>query len=169
SFVANVTAMRVLLGEEETAGWLADMIANGVQAYPKNTPIVQATIDGEVVGGLVNHYYLFRFLAEDPDITATLHFFPGGDPGSLINVAGAAILKSTDQPFVALELVNYLLSDAAQEYFAERTYEYPLVDTVEPSVDIPTLKDIEAPEIDLSDLADLQGTLEMIENSGALD
>ena len=66
SFVANVTAMRVLLGEEETAGWLADMIANGVHAYPKNTPIVQATIDGEVVGGLVNHYYLFRFLAEDP-------------------------------------------------------------------------------------------------------
>ena len=99
SFVANVTAMRVLLGEDETAGWLADMIANGVQAYPKNTPIVQATIDGEVVGGLVNHYYLFRFLAEDPDVTATLHFFPGGDLGSLINVVGAAILKSTDQPF----------------------------------------------------------------------
>ena len=169
SFVANVTAMRVLLGEEETAGWLADMIANGVQAYPKNTPIVQATIDGEVVGGLVNHYYLFRFLAEDPDITATLHFFPGGDLGSLINVAGAAILKSTDQPFDALALVDYLLSDTAQEYFAQTTYEYPLVATVDPSVDLPALADIETPEIDLSDLADLQGTLTMIEESGALD
>lgn len=169
SFVANVTAMRVLLGEEETAAWLADMIANGVQAYPKNTPIVQATIDGEVVGGLVNHYYLFRFLAEDPDITATLHFFPGGDLGSLINIAGAAILKSTDQPYDALALVDYLLSDAAQEYFAQTTYEYPLVESVEPPVDLPALADIETPEIDLSDLADLQGTLTMIEESGALD
>ena len=169
SFVANVTAMRVLLGEEKTAGWLAEMIANGVQAYPKNTPIVQATIDGEVVGGLVNHYYLFRFLAEDPDITATLHFFPGGDLGSLINVAGAAILKSTDQPFDALALVDYLLSDAAQEYFAQSTYEYPLVATVNPSVDLPALADVETPEIDLSDLADLQGTLQMIEDSGALE
>ncbi|MDE2777066.1 MAG: iron ABC transporter substrate-binding protein [Chloroflexota bacterium] len=169
SFVANVTAMRVLLGEEETAGWLADMIANGVQAYPKNTPIVQATIDGEVVGGLVNHYYLFRFLAEDPDITATLHFFPGGDLGSLINIAGAAILNSTDQPYDALALVDYLLSDTAQEYFAQTTYEYPLVATVDPSVDLPALADIETPEIDLSDLADLQGTLTMIEESGALD
>ena len=169
SFVANITAMRVLLGDEETAGWLADMIANGVLAYPKNTPIVQATIDGEVVGGLVNHYYLFRFLAEDPDITATLHFFPGGDLGSLINVAGAAILKSTDQPYDALALLDYLLSDGAQEYFAQRTYEYPLVDSVNPSVELPALADIETPEIDLSDLADLQGTLEMIENSGALD
>ena len=169
SFVANVTAMRVLLGEEATADWLAGMIANGVEAYPKNTPIVQATIDGEVVGGLVNHYYLFRFLAEDPDITATLHYFPGGDVGSLINVAGAAILKSTDQPFVALDLVNYLLSDEAQTYFAATTYEYPLVATVDPSVDVPALADIEAPEIDLSDLDDLQTTLEMIEDSGALD
>ncbi len=169
SFVANVSAMRVLLGEEETTDWLAGMIANGVQAYPKNTPIVQATINGEVVGGLVNHYYLFRFLAEDPDITAALHFFPGGDLGSLINVAGAAILKSTDQPFDALALVDYLLSDAAQEYFAQATYEYPLVATVDPSVDLPALADIETPEIDLSDLADLQGTLELIEESGALD
>lgn len=169
SFVSNVTAMRVLLGEEETAAWLADMIANGVQAYPKNTPIVQATIDGEVVGGLVNHYYLFRFLAEDPDITATLHFFPAGDLGSLINVAGAAILKSTDQPYDALALVDYLLSDTAQAYFAQTTYEYPLAASVEPSVDLPALADIETPEIDLSDLADLQGTLTMIEESGALD
>lgn len=130
---------------------------------------MQATIDGEVVGGLVNHYYLFRFLAEDPEITATLHFFPGGDPGSLINVAGAAILKTTDQPYDALALVDYLLSESAQDYFAQSAYEYPLVETVEPPVDLPALTEIETPDIDLSDLADLQGTLEMIEASGALD
>lgn len=169
SFVANITAMRVLLGEDETAAWLAGMLANDVQAYPKNTPIVQAVINGEVAVGLVNHYYLFRFLAEDPAITATLHFFPAGDLGSLINVAGAGILSTTDQPFTALMLVDYLLSDAAQEYFASKTFEYPLVDSVEPSVDLPALADIEAPAIDLSDLDDLQGSLAMIEESGALD
>lgn len=170
SFVSNVTAMRVLLGDEETEAWLADMIANDVQSYESNTPIVQAVINGELTAGLVNHYYLFRFLAEDPDIdTATLHFFPGGDPGSLINIAGAGILATSDQQDVALQLVEYMLSDEAQEYFATETYEYPLVNTIEPSVDIPALADIEAPEIDLSDLDDLQGTLEMIEDSGALD
>ena len=96
-------------------------------------------------------------------------FFPGGDVGSLINVAGAAILQSSDQQDLALQLVDYLLSDSAQAYFAETTHEYPLVEAVEPTVDLPALADIEAPAIDLSDLADLQGTLEMIENSGALD
>lgn len=169
SFVSNVTAMRVLLGDEETAQWLADMIANGVQSYPKNTPIVQAVINGEIAVGLVNHYYLFRFLAEDPDIAAALHFFPGGDPGSFINVAGAAILKTSDQSETALALVEYLLSDSAQQYFAAATYEYPLVASVEPSVKLPDLADIEAPEIDLSAIDDLQATLEMIEDSGALD
>lgn len=169
SFVSNVTAMRVLLGDEAAAQWLEDMIANGVHSYPKNTPIVQAVIDGEIVVGLVNHYYLFRFLAEAPDITAALHFFPGGDAGSLVNVAGAAILKTSDQPELALALLEYLLSDSAQEYFAAKTYEYPLVESVEPSVDLPALADIEAPEIDLSDLDDLQGTLEIIEDSGAMD
>ena len=169
SFVAKVTAMRVLLGDCDTEDWLAGMIANDVQAYPKNTPIVQAVINGEIPVGLVNHYYLYRFLAEDPEITATLHFFPGGDVGSLINIAGAAILQTSDQQDLALELVDYLLSDTAQAYFAETTYEYPLVETVAPAVDLPALADIEAPDIDLSDLADLQGTLEMIEDSGALD
>lgn len=169
SFVSNVTAMRVLLGDCETEEWLEAMIANSVQSYPKNTPVVKAVIDGEIVAGLVNHYYLFRFLAEDPDISAALHFFPDGDPGSLINVAGAAILASSDQPDLALDLVEYLLGDSAQTYFAAKTFEYPLVATVEPSVDLPSLDEIESPEIDLSDLDDLQATLEMIEDSGALD
>lgn len=169
SFVSNVTAMRVLLGDCDTEDWLAAMIANSVQAYSKNTPIVQAVINGEIALGLVNHYYLYRFLAEDPEISATLHFFPGGDVGSLINIAGAAILQSSDQQDRARQLIDYLLTDAAQAYFAETTYEYPLVEAVEPTVDLPALADIEAPQIDLSDLDDLQGTLEMIEDSGALD
>ena len=84
-------------------------------------------------------------------------------------MAGAAILKTSDQPDRALMLVDYLLSDDAQEYFASTTFEYPLVETVEPAVDVPSLDEIESPEIDLSDLDDLQGTLELIEESGALD
>jgi iron(III) transport system substrate-binding protein len=169
SFQSNVTAMRVLLGDEATAEWLDGMVNNGVRAYEKNTPIVQAVINGEVPVGLVNHYYLFRFLAEEPDLTTSLHYFPAGDAGSLVNVAGVGVMNSTDQSDEALALVNFLLGETAQTYFTEQTYEYPLVDGVEPNVDLIPLADIEVPEIDLSNLDDLQGTLEMIEDSGALD
>jgi iron(III) transport system substrate-binding protein len=169
SFQANVTAMRQLLGDEATLAWMEDMIANGVQLFESNTPIVQAVINEEIAAGLVNHYYLYRFLAEDPDITTALHYFPGGDPGALVNVAGAGVLNSSDQPDEALQLIEFLLSDEAQTYFAEETYEYPLVEGVEPSVDLVPLDEIETPDIDLTDLDDLETTLELIEESGAFD
>jgi iron(III) transport system substrate-binding protein len=169
SFQANVTAMRVLLGDEATLAWLEGMVANAPQTYEGNTPIVQAVINGEIPVGLVNHYYIYRFLAEDPDITTSLHYFPGGDPGALVNVAGAGIVNTTDQPDTALALIDFLLSEEAQTYFATETFEYPLVEGVDPGVDLVSLEDIEVPELDLSDLDDLQGTLEMIEDSGALD
>ncbi|GAB1422216.1 iron ABC transporter substrate-binding protein [Anaerolineales bacterium] len=169
SFQANVSAMRLLIGEDETLAWLEGMVNNGVRAYEKNTPVVQAVINGEVAVGLVNHYYLYRFLAEDPELTTSLYYFPAGDPGALINVAGAAILKTSDQKEDALTLINYLLSEEAQTYFAEETYEYPLIEGVEPSFDLVLLEEIEMPDLDLSDLDDLRGTLELIEESGALD
>ena len=168
SFQANVTAMRVLLGGEATEAWLRGMIANDVLVYPKNTPIVQAAIDGEIAVGLVNHYYLFRFLAEDADIDVTLHFFPNGDAGSLINVAGAAILNTSSRQGLAQRFILYLLGAGAQHYFAEETFEYPLAAGVEPSVDLPPLAKIAAPDIDLSDLADLEGTVRLLTNVGAL-
>ena len=168
SFHSNITAMRVLLGEEATEAWLRGMIANDVLVYPKNTPIVQATIDGEIAVGLVNHYYLYRFLAEDATVTAALHFFPDGDAGSLINVAGAAILNTSSRQGLAQRFILYLLGAGAQRYFAEETFEYPLAAGVAPSVDLPPLADIVAPDIDLSDLADLEGTVRLLTTAGAL-
>ena len=43
------------------------MIANDSQSYPNNSSIVDATGAGEIAAGLVNHYYLYRFLAEQGD------------------------------------------------------------------------------------------------------
>ncbi len=169
SFQANVTAMRALLGDEATLAWLEAMVANDVQSYPKNTPIVQAVIDGEIVAGLVNHYYLFRFLAEDPDITARLHWFSGGDPGALVNIAGAAIPLTSGNPAAAEALINFMLGEVGQTWFTTRTFEYPVVDGIEPAAELKPLAEIETPELDLSDLDDLAGTLELIEESGALD
>ncbi len=169
SFQANVTAMRQLLGDEAALTWMQDMIANDVQVYPKNTPIVQAVIDGEIAAGLVNHYYLFRFLAEDPSITAQLHWFPGGDAGALVNIAGVAIPHTSGQPQAAQALIRFMLGEVGQTWFTTKTYEYPVVAGIEPSADLKPLAEIETPELDLSDLDDLAGTLDLIEESGALD
>jgi iron(III) transport system substrate-binding protein len=168
SFQAQVTALRQLIGDDATRAWLDSMVANGTVPYENNRAIVQAVIDGEIEVGLVNHYYLYGFLADDPDVPAANYYFPGGDPGALVNVAGAGILNTSDQPGLSQRLVLYLLGHNAQDHFAEQTYEYPLVEDVAPAGDLRPLNQIEAPELDLSNLNDLQTTLEMLSETGAL-
>ncbi|MBX3050658.1 MAG: iron ABC transporter substrate-binding protein [Caldilineaceae bacterium] len=169
SFQAFVTALRVLEGEEKAAEWLTGMVANEAQVFSNNTGIVEATGRGEVQLGLVNHYYLYRFLAEQGDsFPARNHHPSAGDAGSIINVAGVGILDTVKNQAAAEQFVNFLLSAEAQEYFASETVEYPLVAGIEIDQRLTPLADINTPDIDLSDLADLQGTLELLQEAGAL-
>jgi iron(III) transport system substrate-binding protein len=168
SFQAFVTAMRVELGDERAREWIEGMLANGVRAYEKNSPIVEAASRGEIEVGLVNHYYLHQMQAEGQSLAAANHFFDDGDVGSLVNVAGAGILRTSDQPQAAAQLIGFLLGSEAQEYFAAETFEYPLVGGAPAAADLPALEDIETPELDLGNLEDLQGTLELLRETGAL-
>jgi iron(III) transport system substrate-binding protein len=170
SFQSNVTAMRVLLGEDVTAQWLADMVANGTVSYgSSNTNLNNAVANGEILMGITNHYYMHQLKRENPDLALAHHFFPEGDAGSLINVAGTGILATSDQPGLSQRLILYLLSSGAQEYFNTQTAEYPLVAGIELNENLTPLSEISAPELDLNQLSDLQTTLQVIEDSGALD
>ncbi len=155
SFLAFVAAMILERGEDATAQWLAALAANNPQEFPKNSPIVAAADTGEVSGGLVNHYYLLRLRAEGEGNHSENWFIPAGDVGSLVMPAGVGILASTDQADAAQRLVDFLLSNTAQSYFANQTYEYPLIEGVNPAVGLPPLDEINAPDIDLSKLADV--------------
>ncbi len=169
SFQAFVTAMRVALGEERTREWLEGMMANGVQVYPNNSSQIEAAGRGEIDFGLVNHYYLFRFLAEQGDDFPVRNLYPeDADIGSLVNVAGAGILASGDQPELAQQFVTYLLSENAQQHFADEVYEYPLVAGIQTNALLTPLSELQTPDIDLSNLDDLEGTLLLLQEVGAL-
>ena len=168
SFQAFVTAMRQLHGDDVTEQWLRDMLANEVREYPGNSPQVQAVGDGEIDVGLVNHYYLYRFLAADPDFPAANHFTDAGQAGALINVAGVAILGASENRDAALRFIEYLLSDQAQEYFRDRTSEYPLAAGIAARPELAPLDELNAPSLALTSLADLEGTLALLQEVGAL-
>jgi iron(III) transport system substrate-binding protein len=145
------------------------MLANGVQDYPNNRAIVEATARGEIDLGLVNHYYLFQFIAEQGEpFPARNHFLEDADLGGLINVAGAGVLTSSDQRELAVQFVDYLLSAESQAHFADEVYEYPLVEGIAVNPLLPPLAELETPELDLSDLDDLEGTVELLQEVGAL-
>ncbi len=170
SFQSNVTALRSLLGDDAAAEWLAGMVANETLSFgSSNTNLNAAVASGEIAMGITNHYYMFRILAETPDAPIAQHFFPAGDAGSLINVAGAGVLATSDQPGLSQRFILYLLGKNAQQYFVDSTYEYPLIAGIAVNERVTPLEQIQPPALDLSNLDDLATTLALIEESGALD
>jgi iron(III) transport system substrate-binding protein len=169
SFQTMVTAMRIMWGEEATREWLEGVLANDPVPYDNNTAIVAAVGAGEIDVGLVNHYYVYRFLEEEgDDFAARNHFFSDGGPASIVMVAGIGRLASSDQAGQADEFIQFLLSSDAQDYFANETAEYPLAAGILPNPDLPPLDELDSPAINLSDLADLRGTVELLQEVGAL-
>ena len=170
SFQAMVTAMRVVWGEDKTREWLLGIQANEPKVYPKNTPTVAAAGAGEVDVGFVNHYYLYRFLAEaGEEFGARNYHLTDGGPGGIILVAGGGILKNAENKDNAERFFKFMLSTVAQQYFAGQTYEYPLVDGVKTNRLLTPLDEIDNPDIDMASLEDLAGTQAMLRDLGILN
>ena len=163
--------MRLSLGEDRTRAWLEGMKANGAKTYEKNTPIVEAVASGEIDVGLVNHYYLALVKEEQPDAPIANHLFEAGDPGTLVSVAGAGVLASTDQRDDAEAFVEFLLSDDAQRFYVDEAEEneYPLVDGIDPSPGLVPLDQIDGPDVELTAFgAELEQTVELLRQTGWL-
>ena len=169
SFQTMVTAMRQEWGQQETRRWLEGIMANEPVFYEKNTPTVAAVGAGEVEVGFVNHYYLYRFLAEEGEgFPARNYFLPSGGPGSLVLVSGVGMLDSSQNQEQGLAFIEYLLAEQAQTYFSSETFEYPIASGVQPSVDLVPLDELNAISMDLSALADIQGTILLMQEVGML-
>ena len=169
SFQAWVTALRLGVGEEAARAWLEGMKANEAAEFPNNTTIVAAVGRGEVDVGLVNHYYLLRFVAEEGEGFPARNYHTGpGDIGTLVNVAGAGVLKTSDRDDEAREFLEFMLGEEAQRYYTETNSEYPLIAGVPSAAHLTPIAELQPPDIDLSDLADLEGTLRLLRSAGVL-
>jgi iron(III) transport system substrate-binding protein len=169
SFQAFVTAMRLTEGEEATEEWLRGIADNDPVVFDGNEEVRDAIASGEIDVGFINHYYVAQAIAEEgPDYPVRVYHPPAGDVGSLINVAGAGILESSGRQEAAAEFIEFLLSDESQAYFSEETKEYPLVEGIPADPAVTPLEQIEQPDVTLGQLEDLEGTLELLQRSGAL-
>jgi iron(III) transport system substrate-binding protein len=170
SFQAFITAFRLIDGDDAVREWLEAMNENGTVNFgDSNSAIVQAIASGEIDAGLVNHYYLYAVGREaGDDFQVANHFFAAGDPGSLINVAGIGLIEGADASEAAIAFADYLLSDEAQEYFATETFEYPMIEGIAQPEGLAPLGEVGHPDINLGDLADLRGTLDLLAEVGLL-
>lgn len=166
SFQAHVSALRHIWGEEKTRAWLESVKALDPKIYPKNSPQVKAVSSGEIDLGWVNHYYLHKLRASNPDLKAANYsFVEPGDAGNLMMLSGAAVVSASDQKEKAEAFIEFLLSENAQGYFAQKTFEYPTVPGVALHPDVPPIDD-RMVRADQQHLTDLSGTVTLLREVG---
>jgi iron(III) transport system substrate-binding protein len=77
-------------------------------------------------------------------------------------------LDTADNTTEAQEFLEFLLSEEAQSYFANETFEYPLIEDVPINEELVPLSEIQTPNVDLGNLDDLQGTLDLLRETEVL-
>ncbi|TFD70726.1 extracellular solute-binding protein [Cryobacterium gelidum] len=170
SFQAFVTAYRVLNGEEAADAWVKAVAANNPVIFDSNRAILAAVNDGVIEAGLINHYYWFAMAAEtgEANMRAQLSYPEAGDAGSIVNVAGAGLLAQAAGDADALEFIDYLVGAEAQQYFVDKTFEYPLIAGIDAPAGLPTLDSLVNPDLDLADLETLADTQALLGKHGLI-
>lgn len=169
SMQSFVTALRVLEGEDAAEAWVKDVSKNAPVLTEKNGATLDLVDSGEVTLGLINHYYWYEKAEEvgEDAMRAQLKFLPG-DAGGIVNVSGAAILAGAANDPDALAFIRFLVSETAQQYFVDKTFEYPLLPGIDAPEGLPSLESLVNPELDLNDLESLGKTQELLAEYGLL-
>ncbi|MGH7234821.1 MAG: extracellular solute-binding protein [Nitrospiraceae bacterium] len=167
---AGVSVIRAVYGDERTRRFLEGLRANaGNHVYGKSSQIVEAVAKGQVAMGLVNHYYIYRHLATQPQapIAAVMPDQFEGGMGAIMNVAGIGVVRHTSHLDSAKLLVEFLVSQAGQKMFADLDKEYPLHPEVKADPALPERKSFRAAMVPLARLAELrEPTMALIEQAG---
>jgi iron(III) transport system substrate-binding protein len=169
-FQPVLTAVGKLKGADVQRQWLADLKANA-KVYPDNETLVAAVNSGEIATGLIDHYYWYRLQRElgPAKTTSALHYFGPGDPGSLVDVSGAAVLVSSKHSAAAQKFLAYLVSKPGQTIIATSdSYEYPLGSGVTTGQPLRPLDQLHPPALTADDLGDGRSSLAMLQQAGLL-
>ena len=167
---AGVSVIRATYGDEKTRQFLQGLKTNAdSQVYQKSSQIVDAVAKGQVALGIVNHYYVYRHLAAQPDapIAVLMPDQQKGGMGAIMNVAGVGIVKSTKRLDSSKLLVEFLVAQAGQKLFADLDKEYPLHPDVKTDPALVERKSFHAALVPLAKLAELrEPTIALIEEVG---
>jgi len=152
AMVAQLVAMRHLLGEETMSEFVRGLAANDTQWFGGHTDVRKAVGAGELKVGLVNHYYYHLSKAEGAPVGIV---YPDqGEMGLVVNSTNAGIVQGARHPELAQRLVDFMLSPEGQKVYADLNFEYPVVAGVETAEGVPPLSDFQLADVPLKMLWD---------------
>jgi len=127
-------------GKKATCEWSKGVVANMARDSKGNDRAqILAVAAGEADLAVANTYYLALMLSgkkgaeQQAAAKKVLPFFPNqGDRGTHMNISGGGVLKNAPNPENAKKLLEFLLTKEAQEHIVNNTFEYPMIEGVEP-------------------------------------
>jgi iron(III) transport system substrate-binding protein len=138
SWIASIISNN---GKENTDEWVKKFVKNFARD-PKGNDRAQilAVAAGEADIAIANTYYYALMLSGQKGLEQqqaakkVVPYFPNqSDRGTHMNISGGGILKYAPNPENALKLLEFLLTEEAQSHIVKNTFEYPIIDNVEPS------------------------------------
>jgi iron(III) transport system substrate-binding protein len=175
-FQPIVTSVLKAYGKTATLAWLEGIKSNAAShIVPDNETIADEVNRGQVAFGVINQYYWYR-LQDEVGASAMhsqiTHFAPH-DPGYVIDVSGAAVLKSSKHQAAAQKFVAFLVSKQGQEIIAraagnEQSYEYPLGSGVTTSAPETPFDQLQPYPITVADLGDGSTAIALLRQAGLL-
>ena len=171
-FQPLVTSVAQKVGDQGALTWLAGMKANlKGHDYPDNETIVAKVNSGDVEMGLINTYYWYRLRASLNGATmhSALALFAPQDPGYLINVSGAGVLKSSKHQAAAQKFVAFLTSAAGQKVMAASdSFEYPIGSGVLATEGQQPLDSLQPAPLTMGDLGNGQHAVQLLQQAQLL-
>ena len=127
-------------GKKNTTKWAKNLVTNMARDSKGNDRAqILAVAAGEADLAVANTYYYALMLSgskgEEQQMAAkkVLPFFPNQDDrGTHMNISGGGILKYAPNKDNAIKLLEFLLTKDAQQHIVNNTYEYPMIEGVEP-------------------------------------
>lgn len=161
--IALISSMISHHGEEETQKWLQgvkDNLARKPQGGDRDQ--IKAIAEGVCDVAIGNSYYYGAMLEDEnqrPAAEKARMVFPNSDGrGTHINISGVALTKSAPNRDNAIQLMEFLSKEKAQQIYAEANTEYPANPEVEVSGMVASWGDLNPDSLSLQEIADNRDT-----------
>jgi len=174
-FQPIVTAVVRADGKAEALSWLEGIKANaGAHIYPDNETIADEVNRGAVAFGVVNQYYWYRMQAEigAANMHSEITYFAPSDPGYVVDISSAGILKSSTHQAAAQKFLSYLVSTKAQEIIGDPaksiSFEYPIASGVTTQAPETPFDQLQPYPITVDQLGDGSTAIALLKQAGLL-
>lgn len=162
SLVASLIAHN---GEQATQAWANDLVANFARSpQGGDRDQIKAVAAGQCDIAVVNTYYLAGMLAsnQEDEVNAAMAvgvFWPNqpdtdAPRGAHMNISGAGVTKAAKNRAAAIKLLEFMLSDKAQHWYADKNFEYPVKPGIEANAMLKQWGDFKADDQNLSELGE---------------